>query len=451
MSFTAKSLVGDVYSNWGAATYAQLRQIDLWFEGSKLLLTPSDYTAYGSFYASSTETYNAMDTDRPKTGAVTNNGWVHTGTASFRFSFVFNSPQTFDKIIINNGHHSGTVTTRGFKDVILQSSTDAITSTTFEEAVTNSTSVFDGEFPEHAATDTVQDYELTLVGAGLTGDISITLPTITCEIDTESNDVDITLPSIDAEMFVDAFSFSGNLEGDIGSLSMTGTTLEYTTMTATLTAFSAMTVDMEAIANYVRAACRIPMFTMDAKTGIELVSAIPKLTCSIQATNEILARLASTLPSLQFIGYLAPSLEADLPSLDMTSEATNQVLTTLATQFPEFICAMEATYKTATTLTCTIPRMRMSNSVYYSASAILSCSLPSIRAKIGLIGGLKADIVANIPPFKSKIDIAIAQSVELDTLLTSFGVSMTTPLVEDVLTTLEDTDEILRYKRGELR
>jgi len=181
IEYSAKSIILEYSDNWGDGTYSQIRSIEFYYKGTLVSLTNStDFTAYGLFYAVSTEVWRIFDTSLSKTGVSTNNGWVSTsgGSSNRRLVCVFNSSQTFDSIVVNNGHHSGTAnTTRGIKTTKITISDDEITNTTYEAIIANSTVIFDGIIEQHVAIDQIDD-QVIPINAGssesiLTHDINI--------------------------------------------------------------------------------------------------------------------------------------------------------------------------------------------------------------------------------------------------------------------------------------
>ena len=159
MSYTAKSVILDIADNYGNATNIGLRAVDFWFEGNKISVASADITCYAtSSYNDSMYPWHAFDTSLSKTGSHLNTSWVTLQGPSYndsqRLICVFDTAIEFDEIRINNFHSSGTPYGYGAKNVVINISTDTITSTVYNEAIANSTEVYDGTFDEHAATDT---------------------------------------------------------------------------------------------------------------------------------------------------------------------------------------------------------------------------------------------------------------------------------------------------------
>ncbi len=186
IEYSAKSIILEYSDNWGDDTYSQIRSIEFYYKGTLVSLTNStDFTAYGLFYAVSTEVWRIFDTSLSKTGVSTNNGWVSTsgGSSNRRLVCVFNSSQTFDSIVVNNGHYYGTTnTTRGIKTTKITISDDEITNTTYEAIIANSTVIFDGIIEQHVAIDQIDD-QVIPINAGISESI------LTHDINIQASDV----------------------------------------------------------------------------------------------------------------------------------------------------------------------------------------------------------------------------------------------------------------------
>jgi len=150
---TAKSIILDIADNHGGS-YIGVRSIDFWLNGEKLTVLTADITAYATTEYSTGQAEYAFDTSYTKIGTGTNTQWLSNAvTTNQRLICVFDLPIVFDTIIINNAHGSGTNTDRGSQNVVINISSDAITDTTYDAAIANSTELFDDVFREHQAVD----------------------------------------------------------------------------------------------------------------------------------------------------------------------------------------------------------------------------------------------------------------------------------------------------------
>jgi len=156
MSFTAKSVILDIADNLGDS-YLGFRQMDFYSGGAliSLVFADSDYTAYAtSTYASSGyEPEFAFDTSLSRIGSAQDNEWFTSSNTNQRLICVFDSAITFDEIRVTNSHHNGSSTNRGVNNVVVNISSDAITDTTYNASIANSTEVFNGQFDEYAGSE----------------------------------------------------------------------------------------------------------------------------------------------------------------------------------------------------------------------------------------------------------------------------------------------------------
>lgn len=199
----AKSIILDIADNWGDATNIALRQVDFWSGASKITLTTSDFTAYhSSVFGSTFDSKYAFDTSTSKTGTLTSNGYLtaNSTVTNTRIICVFDTVQTFDKIVINNGAYAtGNETDKGARNVKIHSSTDSISDTTYNAAISNSTLLFDGEFDEHVASNVEDPQDIIIPGESV--DVVSPELIIPIEIDSKIN-IQISVPEIEIPVTV---------------------------------------------------------------------------------------------------------------------------------------------------------------------------------------------------------------------------------------------------------
>lgn len=168
-TYTAKSVILDIADNW-AGTDLGLRSVDFWFEGSKITILPTtDFVAYEtSFVSASYVGKNVFDTSLSKVDTSVGTSWSAENNVVInqRLICVFNSEIIFDEIRVNNYHNSGGHGGRGSKNVKINTSSDSITDTTYDAAISNSTLIYDGTFDEHSAVNAEDEQTLTLIGIG---------------------------------------------------------------------------------------------------------------------------------------------------------------------------------------------------------------------------------------------------------------------------------------------
>jgi hypothetical protein len=161
-SVTAKSIILDCGGNWGDNIYTSLRSVDLYLDDELIELTDGDITCYQTTnYSSANLAKYVFITSTSKTGSMSSTSWVsksYSNRLRNRLVCVFGAERTFDKIVINNGHGTnsvgGTETDRGVNYCTIWISDDAITSTTYQEEIANSTKLFEGSLVQHVSSNT---------------------------------------------------------------------------------------------------------------------------------------------------------------------------------------------------------------------------------------------------------------------------------------------------------
>jgi len=176
LQYTAKSVILDIADNWGGALAMMCRALE--FKSSGTLLQVGNgvsFTSYGTYHSAPYHTDNLFDVTKSKTGVHINNGWqTNAGNTNIRVICVFDTPQNFNEIVINNHHNSGANTEYGIKNTEINISSDAITDTTYGAEISNSTKIFDGQIAQHPASDTVDDQYIELEEQPLDKRIAIT-------------------------------------------------------------------------------------------------------------------------------------------------------------------------------------------------------------------------------------------------------------------------------------
>lgn len=174
MPINIKSVIFDIADNWGSTYNVALRSIEFYFQGTRLSLVEGvDFTVYAtSQYSATFAASNIFNLSASKVGSQNNTSWLSANrvTTGQRVGIVFTVPLEFDAIVVNNHHSNGSGTNNGAKNVVITGSTDAITSTVYNESITNSTELYNGVLREHIAWN-MEDQE-TVYGDPLEGVIA---------------------------------------------------------------------------------------------------------------------------------------------------------------------------------------------------------------------------------------------------------------------------------------
>lgn len=231
MSYTAKSVIIDVADNWDHLNCVGIRSIDFYLNGSIISMAQTDYssyetTKYNNYYASK----YIFDTSLSKIGSQVMTSWQSsTGNiTNQRISCVFNTEKTFDEIIVNNYHATGTTTNEGAKNVKIYISDDSITSIVYGGVISNSTLIFDGLFNKHVESNVEDPQTLTFgeasrdnkldIAVGFLGMIDLPLSVMLSKEINMNVVMDILLSSgiITRNMAMDINVGDGNKRQDLG-------------------------------------------------------------------------------------------------------------------------------------------------------------------------------------------------------------------------------------------
>lgn len=162
--YRAKSVVFDINSRYGGTNYG-IRTIGFYNKENQIELV-DNYTAYQSstFNSSSYLASFVFNSNSTKIGQAYNNGWASVQTTNpQRLIVVFDDIITFNKMIVNNYHHIGSLSEIGLKNVKITITTATITSTAPNTSVQNGIVIFDDVFEKHTSINEVQDWEVPLV------------------------------------------------------------------------------------------------------------------------------------------------------------------------------------------------------------------------------------------------------------------------------------------------
>ncbi|MCP3924837.1 MAG: hypothetical protein GY714_19845 [Desulfobacterales bacterium] len=156
----AKSVVFDIANNHGATDYIRLRSIEFYKEDVLLPYTESDFTCHSTADNSNFKANNIFITGKSKIGSDTNNGWRSNATevTNQRIVVNFNSEIEFDKVVINNGHESGTNTTSGAQLIDIQITNFDYTNSNYGAVVTGSVNrILKSNILKHPDIDDIDD------------------------------------------------------------------------------------------------------------------------------------------------------------------------------------------------------------------------------------------------------------------------------------------------------
>ena len=169
MSFTAKTVIFDFADNWGGDEMA-LRAIEFKLAG---VLIDVNGTVGASAYATTEVNgdfvaMDAFDVSLSKIGDPDNVVWAAATNIEQRLVIVFDTPQTFNEIVVNNLHlveKGGVVGEEyGVKNTKIYWTLTEYSGVIYEEVVSGTSLIFDGQIREHILFDVADDQDLQLVG-----------------------------------------------------------------------------------------------------------------------------------------------------------------------------------------------------------------------------------------------------------------------------------------------
>jgi len=452
MLYNAKSIILDLADNHGNGFSIGIRSVDFWLDGSKITVLSADITCYAT--TSSSPTYNnvltTFDTSLSKVGNSNYTEWASGATTNQRLICVFDTAIEFDQIRINNYHNSGNNTEIGANNVKINMSTDAITSTVYNEAIANSVEIYDGTFDEHAATDTEDEQILELNSA----DIVVLIPALTCSMGTNilvdlpvlsgiinagaylSSDI----PALTCTLEANKFSFAGNLIDSLGALTMTGETDQYREVEGSL---GALTCEMVGVVNRLGIDIELPAIISDSHAAGHLSESIPGLTMDAEGSNGILAQLAGEFSELSMIAMSGAFLSDSMAAPVVEIVGTNQVVTKLSSSFSALQATISGKHENLPTIATNLPSLQAALISDNGAVCTINTHFPSLTFNAsGYIESIN-NLTTYLPYMSCNIAASLNGSNTIDFMLHEL-------MMLGIIDNLAD-DTILRHIRGQVR
>lgn len=173
MNFSAKTAIFDFPDKADITNgYCSVRSIEFYLGSTLIELAEADITCYAtSIFSSSYDAANAFITSLSKTDGYGNNEWLTSSSVPQRLNCVFNTPQTFDKVVINNSHDDG-MPKGGIKTFVLSISDLAETEVNPSVEITTATEIFSSEAAVHVTSNVIDDQVFAIINHGLSGSIS---------------------------------------------------------------------------------------------------------------------------------------------------------------------------------------------------------------------------------------------------------------------------------------
>lgn len=149
-----RSVIFDITDNWGNLSYFGIRSIEFIGADGKAIDMDGNYTSYVN---SDNTADNIFNTTLNKSGLYTNNQWLGIWPGPYRIVIIFDTPQNFRDIRINNSHNNGTDTDMGIKTTKITTSPSFVNSIVYDEVIIDGTVIYDGEILKHVIYNTPDD------------------------------------------------------------------------------------------------------------------------------------------------------------------------------------------------------------------------------------------------------------------------------------------------------
>ncbi|MEM8954358.1 MAG: glycine-rich domain-containing protein [Verrucomicrobiota bacterium] len=166
-SVTAKTVLFDITGGYGTEVALGIRSIEFKLNGSLISFPGTGYTAYGLESSSAFTPSNVFNTSLSKDGAASNNSWLSSSATPQRIIIVFDTPQEFDQIVINNYHDAGASTDQGVRSVEVLYSDIEVTNTGLGSESGSTTFLSDRDWSQHVPIDAELEQTVWAIDGGL--------------------------------------------------------------------------------------------------------------------------------------------------------------------------------------------------------------------------------------------------------------------------------------------
>lgn len=156
-----KSVIFDIATNWGGGDVG-VRSIEF-KNNSTLIALTTEFTAYATtdqgaqFVPAFAFNTAILKASSSSVNTEWNSASLSPPNVNQRLIIVFDSPQTFDEIVINNSHSEGAGTSDGARQVKITITDVPVTDTVYNSTVPRGLVLNDNEWPEHVASDVADD------------------------------------------------------------------------------------------------------------------------------------------------------------------------------------------------------------------------------------------------------------------------------------------------------
>jgi len=375
MAFTdVKSVIFDFQDNYGDGYFMGIRAVDFYNSSSKITLASGDITCYAASSETNKDPEDAFITALSKTGSSTNTEWNsgYGDSVNRRLIVVFDTVRTFDEIRVNNSHNGGSSTSIGVQNCKIHTSTDSITDTTYNAAISNSTEIFDDSISQHTASD-VEDEEILLLGDNTLGSFVLSIPSVALEMHPPPGIIAV-IPTMTMESS-GISAFPAHAELNIPSMFLTMDSSQ----SETLDEFS-----ME-----------IPSMTMAMNKAGDIAIEIPSMILLLEGKTNKIGNIKATIPSMTMQARTGANMEMELPPMFMDMDGSSGAVSVELTGDINFL----------------IPAMRAR--ITSVPDDVLETSIPMIEMAMEADQTGDNDLTLVIPPMVVSVDSGDIPSDEL--------------------------------------
>lgn len=419
---TAKSAIFDIADCYSGGRIA-VRSIDFLSGGSVITNGIGDFTAYATTtnpYSNYYDPSYAFRTDFSKTGAAAGRSWMANNlSANQRLICVFDSEITFDAIIINGFHDYGASVDHSFNNFVVNISSDSITGTTYNAAISNSIEIFDGSISRHITSDVVDDQTLSLSGGTV-------LPEFSSETSIDTMDMPVhrtlTFNDISSETEITDMTFVNHVDID---------------MTLPI-----LIADIEGSLTRNDIEMELPALTFEAHKGGEAILTLPSLFMSCEGDNSIVGNVSAKLPMLEMKAETGGEVTGSLPMMTMEATGKTNIVGEIVAHLPLLTMNCSGNNGSVNSLKAQFRIFQLEMQGTTGEVGSINMAIPLFDLTMGVLSGYKGDISAILPMLQARMSVIETGDNDFEGIL---------PMLEMAMESGEIEEEALRYVRGKIR
>lgn len=393
--FTAKSVIFDFADNWSgdSADALGIRSIEFYFVSNLIELEYNNMHALassndGGNYDAARAFYTYLDKDgvaykfcwRTVSGAITNQ----------RLIVVFDTPQVFDEIKINNYHDAGVDTDWGVKNARIYTSNEAISNTNYKEDIFDYTDIFIGEISQHVASD-VEDTTVIPI-AVLANMYFITGAPVVESLSAATMDVSTGAPAIDV-------------------------------LTASMAAALESVITLPPVIDELQAEMHLPIIcaleleipiSFEMSAGTEISAIMPSLDMEASMHSGRIGDVDITFPSMSLLMEAGNNICATLPELTLSGTLSKEELINISCQLPSLQASFSSSFASNGDIEANLAALQMTISSLTGSAVDLNGIFPKFVMINTLLNGTVGDIDMTLPMIQAEISSIVTGDNDLE-------------------------------------